>query len=207
MRTAEIKRTTAETDITVKLDLDGAGKAEIKSGNGFFNHMLELFTAHSRIDLNLRCDGDTWVDFHHSAEDIGIVLGEAFRKALGDKGGINRYGDIVLPMDEALVVAACDFSGRAFLNYKVRLRATRISDDAEESPATVGVFDTELVEEFFLAFTRTAGVTLHIVQLEGKNTHHILEAVFKGFGRAVKAAVSTDASLKGEIPSTKGVLL
>lgn len=169
--------------------------------------MLELFTAHSRIDLALNCAGDTWVDFHHSAEDIGIVLGEAFKKALGDKGGINRYGDIVLPMDEALVVAACDFSGRAFLNYKVNLRATRISDDAEESPATVGVFDTELVEEFLLAFTRTAGVTLHIVQLEGKNTHHILEAVFKGFGRAVKTAVSMDASLKGEILSTKGVLL
>lgn len=207
MRSAELNRKTAETDISLKLNIDGTGKADITSGNGFFDHMLRLFTAHARIDLTLCCKGDVEVDFHHSAEDIGIVLGEAFKVALGDKAGINRYGDIVLPMDEALVVVACDFSGRAFLNYKVNLRATRVSDDAEEIPARVGDFDTELVEEFFLAFTRTAGLTLHVVQLEGKNTHHIIEAVFKAFGRAVKTAVSTDKSLQGEIPSTKGVLL
>lgn len=207
MRIAEIDRKTTETDISAKLNLDGTGRADISSGNGFFDHMLKLFTSHSRIDLTLKCTGDIEVDFHHSAEDIGIVLGEAFRLALGDKAGINRYGDIVLPMDEALVVAACDFSGRAYLNYKINLRATRVSDDAGEESAKVGCFDTELIEEFFAAFTRAAGLTLHIVQLEGRNTHHILEAVFKSFGRAVKVAVSEDASLKGEIPSTKGVLL
>ncbi len=207
MREANIVRKTSETDITLSLNLDGQGENIIQSGNGFFNHMLRLFCANARINMNLNCIGDIDVDFHHSAEDIGIVLGEAFKQALGDKAGINRYGDIVLPMDEALVVVACDFSGRSFLNYKVNLQATRISDDSPETPAMVGIFDTQLVEEFFMAFSRTVGLTLHIVQLEGKNTHHIIEAIFKAFGRAVKMAISLDPTLRGEIPSTKGVLL
>ncbi len=206
MRVCEKKRITAETDISLKLNLDGQGKYNIASGNGFFNHMLKLFSMHGKFDMDLFCKGDTEVDFHHSAEDIGIVLGEAIKEALQDKAGIARYADIILPMDEALILCAIDISGRAFLNYKINLRATRISDNAPKSAPTVGVFDTELVEEFFSAFVRSAGVTLHIVQIEGKNTHHIIEGVFKAFGRVLSKAVKIDDAFSKVIPSTKGSL-
>lgn len=206
MRTAEITRKTNETDVALSLNLDGEGRFDIDSGSGFFNHMLQLFTAHGKLNLNLKCKGDVEVDFHHSAEDIGIVLGEAFQSALGDKSGITRYADIILPMDEALVLCAIDISGRSYLNYKVNLRATQLTDDGEKLPARVGVFDTELVEEFLNAFVRAAKVTLHVVQLEGTNTHHIIEAVFKAFGRVIRKAVKIDKAFSGEIPSTKGSL-
>ena len=206
MRVCEKKRITAETDISLKLNLDGQGKYNIASGNGFFDHMLKLFSMHGKFDMDLFCKGDTEVDFHHSAEDIGIVLGEAVKEALQDKAGIARYADIILPMDEALILCAIDISGRAFLNFKINLRATRISDTAPKSAPTVGVFDTELVEEFFSAFVRSAGVLLHIVQLEGKNTHHIIEGVFKAFGRVLSKAVKIDDAFSKVIPSTKGSL-
>ena len=195
MRRAEIKRKTAETDIVLSLDLDGTGKTEIATGVGFLDHMLTLFARHGRFDLAVTCRGDTLVDDHHSVEDVGIVLGEAFAAALGDKGGIARYGSLLLPMDEALVLCAADISGRSMLRYGLTLPSAR-----------VGSFDTELAEEFFLAFTRSAGVTLHLRQLDGTNTHHILEAAFKGFGRAMRQACALDPALGGEIPSTKGVL-
>ncbi len=195
MRRAEIKRTTAETDIALSLDLDGTGKTEIATGVGFLDHMLTLFARHGRFDLAVTCRGDTRVDDHHSVEDVGIVLGEAFASALGDKGGITRYGSMLLPMDEALVLCAADISGRSMLRYGLTLPSAR-----------VGSFDTELAEEFFLAFTRSAGVTIHLRQLDGTNTHHILEAAFKGFGRAMAQACAVDPALGGEIPSTKGVL-
>ena len=195
MRTSEIKRTTAETDIALTLNLDGSGKADIDSGVPFLDHMLTLLCSHGRFDLTLRCSGDTAVDDHHSAEDIGICLGEAFRQALGDKRDITRYGSITLPMDEALILCALDISGRAHLSYGLSLPTEKI-----------GTFDTELGEEFFIALTRSAGITLHLTQLAGKNSHHILEGAFKAFARAMRQAVRIDPETAGEIPSSKGVL-
>lgn len=195
MRTAEINRKTNETDIRLKINLDGAGKSDIKSGVGFLDHMLTLFARHGRFDLELTCDGDTYVDDHHSVEDIGIALGQAFSQALGDKRGIIRYGSFILPMDESLILTAVDISGRAHLNYDLHIPTQK-----------VGTFDTELTEEFFLGFVRNANLTLHIKQLEGKNSHHIIEGAFKSFGRSMKQAVAVDAQFKDEIPSTKGVL-
>lgn len=195
MRQAEINRKTGETDISLSLSLDGSGKCEINTGCGFLNHMLELFAKHSRFDLNVSCIGDTDVDYHHTVEDIGIVLGQAFSQSLGDKGGITRYGSMILPMDETLVLTAVDISGRAYLNF-----------DAQMPSQKVGEMDTELVEEFFWAFVRSSNVTLHIKLLDGKNTHHIIEGIFKSFARALRIAASIDPSLGGEIPSSKGVL-
>ena len=195
MRKAEIKRKTAETDISLKLDLDGTGKSKIDSGVGFLDHMLTLFAKHGRFDLELVCKGDTQVDDHHSVEDIGICLGEAFAKALGDKAGIRRYGSMLLPMDEALIQSALDISGRAHLSYEAKIRARK-----------VGTFDTELSEEFWEAFARSAKITLHIRQLAGRNAHHIIEGMFKSVAKALREAVSVDPALAGEIPSTKGVL-
>ncbi len=195
MRKAEMKRETKETKISLKLNLDGKGESEISSGNGFLDHMLALFAKHAAVDLSITCDGDTYVDCHHTAEDIGIVLGAAFSSALGDKRGICRYGDIVLPMDEALVLCAVDISGRAYLNCELSLPSAR-----------VGEFDTELCEEFWAAFSREAKITLHIRQLAGRNSHHIIEAVFKACGRAIRAACKIDKDFKDAVPSTKGVL-
>ncbi len=195
MRTADVTRKTAETNIALTLCLDGSGRAQIDTGIGFLDHMLTLLAVHSRFDLAVKCTGDTNVDDHHSTEDIGIALGEAFRQALGEKRGICRYGSMLLPMDEALVMCAVDLSGRSTLRFDLRLPAQK-----------VGSFDTELVEEFFLAFTRTAGVTLHLRQLDGANTHHIIEAAFKGFGRALRQAVAADPAAGDEIPSSKGTL-
>ena len=195
MRTAQISRTTAETAITLSLNLDGSGTSEIQSGIGFLDHMLTLFAKHGRFDLTLSCKGDTNVDDHHSAEDIGIALGDAFSAALGEKRGIVRYGSEILPMDEALVLCAIDLSGRSCLRYSVQIPSQKI-----------GTFDTELIQEFFLAFTRKAGLTLHLRQLDGENSHHIAEAMFKAFGRALSQAVKIDPIYADEIPSTKGVL-
>ena len=195
MRTATTKRDTAETKIELTLNLDGAGKSDVVSGVGFLDHMLTLFARHARMDLALRCAGDTNVDDHHSVEDIGIALGEALKTALGDKRGIVRYGNELLPMDEALVLCAVDLSGRGTLRYTADIPSQKI-----------GTFDTELVQEFFLALSRTAGLTLHIKQLDGENSHHIAEAMFKAFGRALKQAVAIDPAYADEIPSTKGVL-
>ena len=195
MRIAKCSRKTAETDIVLSLNLDGSGKGDIATGVGFFDHMLTLFARHGRLDLSLRCKGDTQVDDHHSVEDIGIALGVALKEALGDKRGITRYGSMLLPMDEALVLCALDLSGRATLRF-----------DANIPTQKVGSFDTELVEEFFLALSRAAGITLHLKQLDGANSHHIIEAMFKAFGRALKAAVAIDPDFADEIPSTKGVL-
>ena len=195
MRTATTKRDTAETKIELTLNLDGAGKSDVVSGVGFLDHMLTLFARHARMDLALRCAGDTDVDDHHSVEDIAIALGESLKKALGDKRGIVRYGSELLPMDEALVLCAVDLSGRGTLRYTVDIPSQKI-----------GTFDTELVQEFFLALSRTAGLTLHIKQLDGENSHHIVEAMFKAIGRALKQAVAIDPAYADEIPSTKGVL-
>ncbi len=195
MRTSEIKRKTAETDISIALELDGKGEGKISTGVGFLDHMLTLFARHGRFNLCVDCKGDTNVDDHHSVEDIGIALGLAFKEALGEKRGIRRYGDITLPMDEALVLAAVDCSGRGMLCYSATFLTEKI-----------GTFDTELVEEFFIAFASNAGVTLHIKQLDGRNSHHIAEAMFKAVARALRCAVSIDESAKDEIPSTKGVL-
>ena len=195
MRTAEIYRKTAETEIKLTLDLDGSGKSEIASGVGFLDHMLTLFARHGRFDLTLECAGDTWVDDHHSVEDIGIALGMAFARALGDKRGITRYGSCILPMDEALILTAVDLSGRAYLGYDLRI----------PSPV-VGSFDTELTEEFFWAFVRNAACTLHLRKLAGKNAHHIIEGAFKSAARSLRAAVRIEEAYKDEIPSTKGVL-
>ena len=195
MREAEIIRRTAETDISLSLKLDGTGKSDIDTGCGFLNHMLTLFAKHGRFDLNVKCLGDTDVDDHHSVEDIGICLGQAFSEALGDMGGINRYAHIVLPMDEALLLVAVDVSGRAHLSYEVDIPTQKI-----------GTFDTELVKEFWLGFVRKANVTLHIRKLAGENSHHIVEGMFKSAARTLRAACAVDPSLNGEIPSTKGVL-
>ena len=195
MRDASITRKTAETDISLALTLEGMGRAEICTGIGFLDHMLTLFARHGRFDLTVTCSGDTWVDDHHSAEDIGITLGTAFAQALGDKRGIRRYGSVLLPMDEALVLTALDTSGRSTLRYGLTIPSQK-----------VGTFDTELVEEFLLAFVRAAGITLHVRQLDGTNSHHIIEAAFKGLGRALREAVSIDPEAAGEIPSTKGVI-
>ena len=195
MRTATIKRDTRETQIELTLNLDGTGKASIASGCGFLDHMLELFARHGDIDLTVKCNGDTHVDYHHSVEDIGICLGKAFTEALGDKRGITRYGQFLLPMDETLVLCACDLSGRDYLGWSVELPSM-----------TVGDFDTELAEEFWLAFVRNCPASIHIRQMAGRNTHHILEATFKGMGRTLKMAVAMDPKHADEIPSTKGVL-
>ena len=195
MRTATIKRDTRETQIELTLNLDGTGKASIASGCGFLDHMLELFARHGDIDLTVKCNGDTHVDYHHSVEDIGICLGKAFTEALGDKRGITRYGQFLLPMDETLVLCACDLSGRDYLGWGVELPSM-----------TVGDFDTELAEEFWLAFVRNCPASIHIRQMAGKNTHHILEAIFKGMGRTLKMAVAMDEKHLDEIPSTKGTL-
>jgi len=195
MRQAEVKRETKETKIELTLNLDGTGKSSIDTGCGFLNHMLTLFTAHGRFDLAVKCVGDTDVDDHHTTEDIAICLGEAFAKALGEKRGIRRYGDIVLPMDEALVLAAVDFSGRGGYFSALEIRTEK-----------VGTFDTELVEEFWLAFCRTSGATLHLRQLAGFNSHHIIEAAFKACGRCLAMAVAVEAGHESEIPSTKGTL-
>ena len=196
MRTSEIKRTTKETDIALSLCLDGTGKTEIRTGVGFLDHMLTLFASHGRFDLSVCCTGDVNVDDHHSVEDVGICLGQALREALGDCRGITRYGSMLLPMDEALVQCVLDISGRGYLVYHAEIPSQK-----------VGTFDTELVEEFFLALVRSAGLTLHIRQLDGRNSHHIIEAMFKAFGRALSAAVKIDESRRDEIPSTKGNLV
>ena len=193
MRVSEISRNTAETKIQVTLNLDGTGKADIDTGVGFLNHMLTLFAAHGKFDLTVKCAGDVEVDDHHSVEDIGICLGQAFQAALGDKRGITRYGSFLLPMDEALILSAVDISGRSCLCYGLDIPTEKI-----------GTFDTELVEEFFLGFTRNCPMSLHLRQLSGTNSHHIVEGAFKSVGRALKAAVALDGS--NEIPSTKGVL-
>lgn len=195
MRQAETERITAETKIRAKLSLDGSGNANIDTGCGFLDHMLTLFTVHGLFDLELTCDGDHQVDDHHSTEDIGIVLGRLFARLIGDKAGLTRYGHIILPMDEALVLCAVDLSGRSHLTF-----------DAVMPSPKVGTFDTELVKEFFLGFTREAGVTLHIRLLSGENTHHIIEGIFKAFGRTMRMAVRPDPELSGRIPSSKGVL-
>jgi len=195
MRTSEIVRRTAETDILLSLNIDGTGKSDIDTGCGFLNHMLTLFARHGRFDLKVKCVGDTDVDDHHTVEDIGICLGTAFAEALSDKAGMTRYGSTVLPMDEALILTAVDVSGRAHLSYALDLPTQKI-----------GAFDSELVKEFWLGFVRKANVTLHIRQLAGENSHHIAEGTFKSAARSLRAACAIDPSLNGEIPSTKGVL-
>lgn len=195
MRKSGEKRKTAETDIALMLNLDGTGLSSISSGVGFLDHMLTLFAKHGQFDLELTCKGDTWVDDHHSVEDIGIALGTAFRNALGDKAGINRYGSCILPMDEALILAAVDLSGRSVLRYNLEIPTQK-----------VGTFDTELVEEFFIAFSRTAGANIHLKQLDGTNSHHIIEGAFKAIARALREAVKVDPSLNGQLMSTKGAL-
>ncbi|MCQ2495046.1 MAG: imidazoleglycerol-phosphate dehydratase HisB [Lachnospiraceae bacterium] len=193
-RTAEISRKTKETDITIKLDLDGTGKADINTGIGFFDHMLNSFAKHSFIDLEVKVNGDLQVDGHHSVEDTGIVLGEALKKALGDKAGIRRYGSSVLPMDETLVMAAIDFCGRPYFNYDLKFTMPRI-----------GELDSELIREFFYAVSYSAAMNLHIKQLDGSNNHHIAEAAFKAFAKAVDEAKTVDPRVQGTL-STKGSL-
>ncbi|MBR0535088.1 MAG: imidazoleglycerol-phosphate dehydratase HisB [Clostridia bacterium] len=195
MRVAEIKRTTAETDIYIKLNLDGTGESDISTKIGFLDHMLVLFAKHGRFDLVVKCDGDIEVDGHHTTEDIGIALGKAFKEALGDKRGITRYGSMILPMDEALILSAVDISGRPYLRYRMRIPAPMVGD-----------FDTELLREFLIAFAFNAGLTLHIRRLDGVNSHHIIEGTFKALARSLKKAVAIDEKAKDEIPSTKGVL-
>ena len=195
MRRGKIERATAETQIKLMLELDGEGKYDVDTGCGFLNHMLELFTRHGRFDLAIRCQGDTHVDYHHTVEDVGIALGRAFTQAMGDKRGIRRYGDIVLPMDETLMICAVDISGRDYLGFDVQIPTEKVGD-----------LDTELVKEFFQGFVRNAGVTLHFKQLAGENTHHIIEGMFKAFGRAMGQAVAIDEQFKNQIPSTKGVI-
>ncbi len=195
MRSSVIERKTAETDISLALNLDGEGISAIDTGCGFLNHMLTLFTRHGNFDLTVNCNGDIDVDYHHTAEDIGICLGEAFKKALGDMKGITRYAHTILPMDESLILSAVDISGRSFLAYTAEIPTEKVGD-----------FDTELVREFFEAFVRKAEITLHIKQLDGYNSHHIIEGMFKSVARSMKAAVSIDEKNKDKIPSTKGVL-
>ncbi len=195
MRSVQIDRTTAETKISLSLNLDGRGNSEINTGCGFMDHMLTLFAKHGGFDLTVSCEGDLHVDSHHTVEDIGICLGQAFSKALGDKKGVCRYGSMILPMDEALILSAVDLSGRGHLEYGLTLPA-----------AQIGNFDTELTEEFWLAFVRNSACTLHIQQLAGRNTHHIIEGCFKSVARSLRTAVSIDKDFADQIPSTKGVL-
>ena len=195
MRVSEIKRKTAETDISLTLSLDGNGKSKIDTGCGFLDHMLTLFAKHAHYDLTVKCVGDTNVDYHHTVEDVGICLGKAFLEALGDKKGIKRYGDKLLPMDEALILSAVDISGRDYLGYALDIPSYRVGD-----------FDTELCEEFFKAFVREAKLTLHIRQLAGTNSHHIIEGAFKAVARAISFATELDAKFADELPSTKGVI-
>jgi len=195
MRIAEIKRKTNETDISLKLNIDGRGESVINSGCGFLDHMLTLLSRHARFDLELSCKGDTFVDYHHTVEDIGIALGDALKEALCDMKGITRYGSFILPMDESLILSSIDISGRSYLNYDLNIPALKVGD-----------FDTELVEEFFQGFVRHAGITLHIKQIYGSNSHHIIEGAFKSVARSLKQAVKIDNDFADEIPSTKGVL-
>jgi len=195
MRCAVIERKTAETDIYLKLELDGTGTSEIATGCGFLDHMLTLFAKHGRFDLTVRCQGDTWVDDHHTVEDVGIALGQAFCQALGDKRGIYRYGDTTLAMDESLILTSVDISGRAFLGYALKIPTQK-----------VGTFDTELTEEFFLGFVRNSLMTLHLRQLAGTNSHHIIEGTFKSVARSLRKAVAIDQAFASDVPSTKGVL-
>ncbi|MFG1397790.1 MULTISPECIES: imidazoleglycerol-phosphate dehydratase HisB [Roseixanthobacter] len=195
MRQAEIVRETKETKVRLSVDLDGTGKAAIATGIGFLDHMLDLLARHARFDLDIKADGDLHVDFHHTTEDVGIVLGQAVKRALGDMRGITRYADLHLPMDETLTRVALDISGRPFLVFRTSFSAPKI-----------GEFDTELVREFFQAFASNAGVTLHVETLYGDNNHHIAESCFKGLARALRAAVAIDPAAAGEIPSTKGAL-
>ena len=195
MRTYSINRKTAETDIELSVNIDGSGKSEINTGCGFLDHMLTLFAKHARFDLEVNCKGDTHVDYHHTAEDIAIVLGTAISECIGDAKGINRYGHIILPMDESLILCAVDMSGRAYLNYDLHIPTEKVGD-----------FDTELVEEFMVAFSRCAKMNLHLKQLDGTNSHHIIEGSFKALARAMKNAVEIDEKYKNEIPSTKGIL-
>ncbi len=195
-RIGVINRKTAETNVILQVNLDGISIGKIISGNAFFDHMINLFAAHGRFGIDLTCTGDTEVDFHHSAEDIGICLGRAFAEALGDRAGIARYGWIILPMDEALLQVAVDISGRAYLDFDVQIPS-----------AQVGSFDTELVQEFWQAFTRELGISLHIKMLAGSNSHHIIEAIFKATARALAQAVAIDSKAQGAIPSTKGTIV
>ena len=195
MRNSEIKRTTKETDISLSLSLDGEGVSDIKSGCGFLDHMLTLFAKHGGFNLSLTCNGDVEVDYHHTVEDIGISLGKAFSEALGNKKGITRYGSMILPMDETLILSAVDISGRACYVSELNMRARKVGD-----------FDVELVDEFFQAFAQNAALTLHIRQLAGRNTHHIIEGVFKSVARSLRAAVAIDERFSDAVPSTKGVL-
>ena len=195
MRVAELSRTTAETDIRLRLELDGTGLSQIATGCGFLDHMLTLFARHGRFDLSVQCKGDTYVDDHHTVEDIGICLGDAFAQALGDKRGVVRYGSMLLPMDEALILTAVDLSGRGMLCYDLHIPTQK-----------VGTFDTELTEEFFIALARRGDMTLHIRQLAGSNSHHIIEGAFKSLARSLAAAAAIDPRFSQEIPSTKGVL-
>ena len=195
MRTSQLKRTTAETDIFIRLELDGRGVSDIATGCGFLDHMLTLFARHGRFDLTVSCKGDTYVDYHHTAEDIGICLGKAFAEALGDKKGIRRYADTCLPMDEALILSAVDISGRGGCYYALELPTQKVGD-----------YDTELDQEFWIAFAQNAGLTLHLRQLAGRNSHHILEGGFKSVARSLRTAVAIDTAFADEIPSTKGML-
>ena len=195
MRNATLTRNTNETQITLNLSLDGSGKSNVDTGCGFLDHMLTLFAKHGRFDLEVTCQGDTYVDDHHTVEDVGITLGQAFKQALSNKAGITRYGSCLLPMDEALIVSAVDLSGRSYLAYELNIPTQK-----------VGTFDTELVEEFFWGFVRNAGATLHIRKLAGTNSHHIIEGAFKSVARSLKTAVAIDPENADEIPSTKGVL-
>jgi imidazoleglycerol-phosphate dehydratase len=195
MRTAQINRKTAETDIQLKISLDGTGASKIDTGCGFLDHMLTLFAKHGRFDLEVSCKGDVFVDYHHTTEDIAIVLGQAFNEALKDKKGITRYASTILPMDEALILTAVDISGRSFLVKELDIKANKVGD-----------FDTELVEEFLIAFASNAKLTLHVRQLAGSNAHHIIEGCFKSLARTLRQAVAIDEKLCGEVPSTKGVL-
>ena len=195
MRKAELTRRTAETDITLSLELDGSGVSQIDTGCGFLDHMLTLFARHGRFDLTVTCKGDTWVDNHHTVEDIGICLGDAFAQALGDKRGIVRYGSCTLPMDEALILTAVDISGRGMLCYGLDIPTQK-----------VGTFDTQLTKEFLTAFARRADMTVHVTQLAGENSHHIIEGAFKSLARSLGAAMAIDPRFSQEIPSTKGVL-
>lgn len=195
MREAKIERVTAETNISLSLNLDGTGASQLKTGCGFLDHMLTLLAKHGRFDLTVSCQGDTWVDYHHTVEDIGICLGKAFAEALGDKKGIVRYGDTTLAMDESLILSAVDISGRGGCYYALEIPTQKVGD-----------FDTELCQEFFIAFARDAGLTLHLRQLCGSNSHHIIEGTFKSVARSLRKAVAIDKAFANEIPSTKGLL-